>query len=308
MSRTVSRFGQQNSAGDARALFLKKYAGETLAAFREKTAFMGRHRVKTIDSGKSYQFPASWKASASYHTPGNEIVGGEIAHNERVITLDDLLISPVFVAEIDEAISHFDVRSEYTYQCGAALAQTLDQNVAQVGVLAARASATVTGGNGGSVITDADAKTNADSLIQSAFDAAQALDEKDVPEEDRFLFVLPAQYNLMVNSSSKAIHRDYDGRGSIADGKIMSVAGLEIVKTNNLPTTNVVSGPSAYQGDFTNTAALVLQRTAVGTVKLIDLTVEMEYQIEYQGTLIVAKLAVGHGILRPESAVEIAIA
>jgi hypothetical protein len=48
-----------------------------------------------------------------------------------------------------------------------------------------------------------------------------------------------------------------------------------------------------------------MHESAVGTVKLMDLSMEGEYKIEYQGTLLVAKYAVGHGILRPESAVEI---
>jgi hypothetical protein len=48
-----------------------------------------------------------------------------------------------------------------------------------------------------------------------------------------------------------------------------------------------------------------MHRSAVGTVKLIDLAVEMDYDIRRQGTLVVSKYAVGHGILRPESAVEI---
>jgi hypothetical protein len=43
----------------------------------------------------------------------------------------------------------------------------------------------------------------------------------------------------------------------------------------------------------------------VGTVKLMDLGVEMAYDIRRQGTLIVGKYAMGHGILRPECAVEI---
>lgn len=52
MARTVSRLGQADQTGDAKALFLKKFAGETIKAFREKTAFMSRHKVKTISSGK----------------------------------------------------------------------------------------------------------------------------------------------------------------------------------------------------------------------------------------------------------------
>ena len=37
--------------------------------------------------------------------------------------------------------------------------------------------------------------------------------------------------------------------------------------------------------------------------KLLDLTTESEYQIERQGTLFVAKYAMGHGILRPECSI-----
>ena len=38
---------------------------------------------------------------------------------------------------------------------------------------------------------------------------------------------------------------------------------------------------------------------AVATVKLLDLGMESEYQIQRQGTLFVAKYSMGHGALRP---------
>ena len=40
-----------------------------------------------------------------------------------------------------------------------------------------------------------------------------------------------------------------------------------------------------------------------GCVKLLDLATESEYLTEYQGTLFVAKLATGYGVLRPEASV-----
>ena len=39
--------------------------------------------------------------------------------------------------------------------------------------------------------------------------------------------------------------------------------------------------------------------------KLMDLAMESEYDIRRQGSLMVAKMALGHGILRPESAISI---
>lgn len=304
---TVSRVGQADGAGDSDALFLKVFSGEVLTAFRERTAWLKRHQVRSISSGKSAQFPASHRATASYHTPGAEIVGQTINHNERIIVIDDLLISDVFIANIDDAKNHYDVRSEYSYQLGAALARAFDTNVAQVNILAARASATVSGGNGGSVITQANMDTDMNVLVAAAFDAAQALDEKDVPEEDRFLFVRPDIYYQLVQHTD-VIHADFTkgSNGGLDTGDIAMLAGAQIVKTNNLPSTNVATGPTAYQGDFSNTMGLFTHRSAAGTVKLLDLATEMAYDIRRQGTLIVSKYAIGHGILRPESAVELA--
>jgi len=41
---------------------------------------------------------------------------------------------------------------------------------------------------------------------------------------------------------------------------------------------------------------------------LMDLGLESEYDIRRQGTLFVAKYAMGHGVLRPEAAIELALA
>lgn len=305
---TVSYLGKANGSGND-VLFLKVFGGEVLTAFWAANKFLGRTMVRTITSGSSAQFPASWKGTARYHTPGTLIIGsGEPNRNERVITIDDLLIADRFVANIEEAKNHYDVRAELSRDVGMALSSTMDKNLAQVGLLAARASATVTGGDGGSAITSASSGSDADALIAAIFDAVQALDEKNVPENDRFVFVKPDQYYNLVNSSSKLINTDYGnaGNGSVARGEVKYVAGCEIVKTNNAPFgSNINTGPAAYQVNATNTTALVLQKGAVGTVKLMDVRMEMEYQMLYQGTFIVGSYAVGHGILRPECAVEI---
>ena len=53
----IHRSGVNNATGDARALFLKLYAGEVLTAFQSKNIMMPLHRVRTISKGKSAQFP-----------------------------------------------------------------------------------------------------------------------------------------------------------------------------------------------------------------------------------------------------------
>lgn len=301
---TVSRLGQADASGDAQALFLIRYAGEVLEQFDVKNVFLDKHTVRQIDSGKSAQFPATGLGDASYHTPGVELVGTKIKHNQRLISIDDQLIADRFIANIDEAMNHYDVRSIYSKDAGRALARAFDRHVAAVGVLAARAAATVSGGDAGSRISDTDAHTSGSSLAASIFLAGQYLDEKNVDEDGRYCFLRPAQYNLLAQTTG-VINKDWGGLGSYGKGKVFELAGITCVKTNNLPSTNIATGPVAYQGDFSDTVALVMNASAVGTVKLIDLAVEMQYDIRRQGTLVVAKYAMGHGILRPEAAVEI---
>lgn len=303
---TVSRFGAvDDQSGDKTALFLVKYAGEVLEEFDIRTVFLSRHTIRTIENGKSAQFPAVGLGGAEYHTPGTEITGSIVKHNQRLITIDDQLIAPRFVANIDEAMNHYDVRSIYSKDAGRALARTFDFHVASVGILTARASATVSGGDPGEIIVDADADTNADSLVESLFAAGQAMDEKNIPEEGRTCFLRPAQYNKLVQNTD-LINTLWGGSGSLSKGKVYEIAGFELVKTNNLPSANVTTGPTAYRGNFTATVALCMTPEAVGTLKLIDITTEMGYDMRRQGTLLLAKYAMGHGILRPECAVEIA--
>jgi len=316
---TASRLGVVNGAtptnfATENALFLKVFAGEILTAFTETNVMKDLHTSRTIQNGKSASFPVMSKTSAAYHTVGTPLLGTQsVNHNEVVINIDDLLVSDTFIADIDAAKNHYDVRAEYSRQMGAALAKQFDTQTMRVGLLAARSSATVTGGNGGSAITSANARTSGSALAAAIFDAAQILDEKDAPENERVALVKPEQYYNLVQTTD-VINRDWGGAGVYADGTVLRVAGIQIVKTNNLPTASVsaVSGENnTYNGDFSNTACLVMQKQAIGTVKLMDLAVEQttgDFNIMYQGTLMAAKYAMGHGVLRPDCAVEIKIA
>lgn len=313
-SFTASRGGQIDGlatpANDTTAIFLKQFGGEVVRRFKKRNKFLALTTVRTIKSGKSAAFPTSWKVTASYHTPGTEIDGVKLPMGERIITINDKLVSPVFIPDIDEAMAHFDVRQLHTEACGDALSETMDDNIARALVLAARTSNSgITGMPGGSSIVAATSRTNADALVGALFDAQIVMDNRNVPEEDRYAALLPDQYSLLVESGSKAIHKDYnpEPNGSFAKGTIYQVAGFKLVKTTAVPQTNVTTGPTEYRGNFTNTAAVCWHPRAVGTVKLMDLRIQSEDSVRHQGTLIVGSYAVGHGTLRPEGAVEIAV-
>ncbi len=165
---------------------------------------------------------------------------------------------------------------------GRALANKVDQHLLQLSVLAAAASTTITGGSGGENVIDADCKTNAASLITSIFDCAEALDEKDVPTQDRWCVVAPSiYYNLVEND--KILNRDFGGtNGVYSDGTVIKVAGINIVKSNTAVTaftdqSAAISGTNnTYNVDASTVGAVVFHKSAIGTVKLMDLAMESE--------------------------------
>jgi hypothetical protein len=295
-------------------MFLRVFGGHVMTTFRENCIFEPLHVTRTISHGKSAEFPYLGKMTARYHVAGTPILGSNNPQIGRtIINIDDLLIADVTLSNLEEAKNHFDVRTEYSAQLGMALANRKDRTLAKLGYIAARAAGNTDDYPGGTTITVADVDEDATVLATAIRQAAQVLDEKDVPKSDRHVILAPAQYWLLVGNR-ELLNRDWGGVGSIASGTLPETAGIQIHVSNHLPNgTNVTSAEAgernAYTGNFTNSVALVLNRQALGTVKLMDLTMQMannDFSVMYQGVLIVAKYAMGHGVLRPDCAVEIA--
>jgi len=309
---TVSNLGQAAAAGSANALFLQIFSGEILTAFERANVALDKTQVRTIANGKSASFPIIGKTTAAYHTAGTELTGVAIKHNERVITIQDLLVAHTFIANIDEAKNHFQVRSLYANELGNALAVQMDKHIFQT-IYKASKDAGLDPQSAGSSVTEANFLTDGKKAAEAIYAAAQKLDEADVPAEDRYAAVSPAvYYNMIKDTTAATINRDFGGQGSFAEGNVFRIAGVQIVKTNNLPSGNVNSGVGIGSivgstgnlgADFTNDKAVVFHKSATATLKLLDLATEMEYSARHQGTLMVAKYAVGHGVLRPEASV-----
>jgi len=338
---TPSRLGQSMGAGDTDALFLKVFGNEVLAAFEEANVMKELHTIRTISSGKSAQFPVLGTATAKYHTPGQDVFDAgnsyttAIKHRERVINIDDVLIAATSIANIDELKNHYDVRATYSSELGRALAKRFD--LATMRTLAAaaetdadsRANPDAAQGTRIDLGTTTGAPANlstAANIIQTFRVMAQKLDEKHVPSDGRFAILTPELYYLLTGSDNIAINRDFGGSGAVASGSIPQLLGIKIYSSPHIADIAVsdVSGDdvnaknnpfddaegSSDAKGYLDAGLDVLQflgghTSAIGTVKLMDLAVESEYSMQKQSTLMLAKYAMGHGILRPDAAVSV---
>lgn len=155
-------------------------------------------------------------------------------------------------------------------------------------------------------------------LVDGVFAALQKFDEHDVGGE-KYLVVTPqAYYKLFGSDTALAVmNRDFGGNGSAAMASAPTIGGVKVLMSNHLPTAdektpdplaNTAGSGNAgkYRGAGTfnaNLHGLIFTKDAAATVKLMDLGVESEYQIDRQGTLMVAKYAMGHNRLRGKSAI-----
>ena len=330
------------AANGDNALFLKVFAGEILTAFNENNIMKDLTMVRSISSGKSASFPVTGTAEAKYHTPGDSLISGsylsQIAHNEKQIFIDDLLVSSTLIAEIDELRNHYDLRSIYSAELGKALAKECDLNIIKTFIAAAREDNSSNAPMGSGTELDGGDLTSVTNLIDKLYAVAETLDGKDVPSEDRFAVMAPQQYYKLLTADNVAINKDNSNASNadVAKGTIVEVAGIKLFKSNHIKDVDLLGDDSAvaapgvnndvfgaankgYNGNFetlshgASTASPVVYAkgigfiaghgSAVGTVKLLDLATESEYQIERQATLFAAKYAMGHGVLRPEAAI-----
>jgi len=278
-----SAVSSPRTAAEARALYLKLFSGEMFKGFQHNAIARDLVMKRTLQNGRSLQFIYTGRTKAEYHTPGNAILGntdGAPPVAEKTITCDDLLISSAFVYELDEVLSHYDLRSEISRKIGYALAQKYDRLIFRALTRGARAKSPVLktgfqepGGTQirvGSSGTNASDAYDADKLITAFYDAAAALDEKGVSDDGRVAVLNPRQYYALIQKVGDGglVNRDVQGASLQSGQGVVEIAGIKIFKSMNLPffanygtkygtasaTNPGVTDPSVESGDFVDEA------------------------------------------------------
>ena len=340
-----------NQAGyDAKyGTYLKLFSGELFKGFQHNTIARNLVTRRTLKNGKSLQFIYTGRMSADYHTPGTPILGTENALPvaEKTIQMDDLLISSAFVYDLDETLAHYELRGEISKKIGFALAEKYDRLIFRAISRGARKAHPISASGkvepGGSTIqvgsgsgAAADALDSA-KLVSAFFEAATQLDEKGVSQDGRVAVLAPRQYySLIENVSSNAlINRDVQGEGLQKGKGIMSIAGIEILQSMNIPfqgkygTATTIDNAGSFvgatmenasvaQGGVNNdyglantwgtSCGLIFQKEAAGVVEAIGPQVQVtsgDVSVIYQGDIILGRLAMGADYLNPASCIEL---
>ena len=247
----LTRPNSLNGGADNRALLLKLFSGEMFKGFQNNTIARDLIMKRTLKNGRSLQFIYTGRTKAEYHTPGNSILGdsnGAPPVAEKTITCDDLLISSAFVYELDEVLSHYDLRSEISRKIGYALAEKYDRYLFRAITRGARALSPVQktdyeepGGTQIQVGANAADAYDATKIVDAFYNAAAAMDEKGVSQDGRVAVLTPRQYYNLIrdasatNGASILINRDATGSALQSGKGVVEIAGIKIYKSMNIP-------------------------------------------------------------------------
>jgi hypothetical protein len=146
-------------------------------------------------------------------------------------------------------------------------------------------------------------------------------DEQDVPQPERFVYVNPRCWHALKNLGLPRATTEVPGASMFMGNRDFNPSNPDfaqlpardrplvfndvlIYRTNFLPTTNVTTGESKYQGDFTDTRAIMIQKQAVAHLTLMDVMTETARLTTFGTDFFVTKMLTGGGTLRPECAIE----
>lgn len=319
-------FGKGQTAGSTQAeqreLFLDIFGGEVLTAFDLQTLTMDKITVRHLGGGmRSARFPKTWMSTAEYHVRGQELLGNDFETGEISISPDVPLVAHHAIYDLDDMLSHFDIRGPISSAMGHALAKVYDKNNFRTIIRAARTAAQ---GSfpGGNVITDAGLAATSgvydgEAWIDAIRAANKALFNKDVPDDlPRMMAVSydifdALKYAKDANGQYLVINRDLNGMPNTAGiqgrEETLTIDGVTIYKTRNKPNTDESADTSVfakYRDDYSTTEAVLWTPLSVANVKMRDITFETTRDTRRQEDFMVASMLTGSDPLRPETAVE----
>ena len=317
--------------------FLSVYGQEVLLAYNEASQIKDKCMNRTIANGLSATFPTFTKETAKLHTAGESVFSGtgelgtSIADGKKVISIDKLLFASQFIDDLEEAKAHFDIRSAYSSQTGAAMAMQHDAmllaHLANGATTTTEVSSTDASVSGSSSFLDSTAK------IKEMFnEAAIALDLKDVPAGDRCMIVRPYEYYSILQEDG-VLGSDFNSTGDRSKGyQNFYYMGFEVIPMGLMQDfynraaatlTGDDAGHETGKGvlNFGGVAlsyptglnaslmgAVAFHKSAAATVTLKGLSSEVNYVPERFGNLLSTKTGIGVGTLRPDSSVRINLA
>lgn len=232
--------------------------------------------------GQTVEIPNVSNLTANAKVANTAVTLNGPTETKTTITINQHWETSVLVEDILDVQSAYDLAGEYTKKCGYAIAEKLDNFVAND--MADNFTESV--GTYGTAINYA-----------AVLDAKEELDEAKAPLTERYFVVTPKGHRDLLNVD-EFIRYDAMGVGGagnpIKNGKVGSILGVEVFMSQNLKVT---------AGTPVENNSLFFHREAYALAVQQKPKFESQRKTEYLGTLYVSSALWGGKVLRADHGV-----
>jgi N4-gp56 family major capsid protein len=254
--------------------------------------------------GDTIHIPAPSRGSASAKAANTQVTLSAATNSVVNISIDKHYEYSKLIEDIAEVQALASMRKFYTDDAGYALATQVDDDLFALfeglqggtvgGTGAAAWETAVIGGDGTTDYTGN--STNASDITDAGIrKMILALDNADVPMDNRSLILPPVAANDLL-AINRFTEQQFIGNGdAIATGKIGQIYGVDVFVSSNCPTV----GTDRVGGLFHRDAIVFAEQVGVRT--------QTQYKQEYLGDLFTADTIYGVGELRNDAGIAFAV-
>lgn len=263
------------------------WSQETLKARESALVLAGlvkRYDRDIATKGQTVEIPNLSNLTAHAKVANSQVTLNDPTEGKTTITINQHWEASVLIEDFAEAQSAYDAASEYREKTGYAIAEKMDNFIADD----MKTNFTQTVGTYGTALSYA-----------TILDAKQELDEAKAPLTERYFVVTPKGHRDLLNIDEFV---RYDAMGAASQpsgfrtGRVGMVLGNDVFMSQNLVVT---------AGTPTQNNCLFFHREAYALAVQVQPKTEMQRKTEYLGDLIVTSALWGGKVLRADHGVTV---
>jgi|TARA_B110000908_G_scaffold83258_1_gene99695 N4-gp56 family major capsid protein len=291
------------------------WSDEIVAAYKSNLvlANLVNRMPMTGKKGDTLHVPKPTRGSASVKAAQTQVSLIAATEAETVITVDKHYEYSRLIEDIVEAQALASMRKFYTDDAGYALAKQVDNDLFALtksfgdgdGSDYTHSNSFYVDASNGLAAYAADTVAPTDIFTDLALRGAiQQLDDNETPMDGRFLVIPPSVRNTIMGIDRYQSSDFVDGRG-VQNGKIGSLYGVDVYVSSNCPVIETAADNSASSVD--TRGAILGHKDAMVLAEQLGVRSQTQYKQEYLANLFTSDTLYGTSVLRPESAILIAV-
>jgi N4-gp56 family major capsid protein len=310
--------GTNNVTNTTAAKFIPEiWSDEIVAAYKSNLVLANLVNTMPMKGkkGDTLHIPKPTRGSASAKAASTQVTLIAATENEVQVTVDKHYEYSRMIEDITDVQALASMRKFYTDDAGHALARQVDTDLFALGKKLGDDNGSgsdyvhsnsfyIDAANGlAAYAVDTVAAT--DVFTDLAFRmAVKQLDDADTPMDNRFIIVPPSVRQTIMGIDRYTSSDFVDGRG-VMNGQIGSLYGIDVYVSSNCPVVETASANSASAVD--TVGAMIGHKDALVLVEQMGVRSQSQYKQEWLGDLFTADTLYGVQVLRPESALSIAV-